>query len=94
MRTIQEYKCTCGACPTSYEGTLSDGTPFYFRFRWGHAIIRIYPNSDDKEQIIYDEQLSDDLDGVMEEKKVLELINNAINTNIDGKGNSSTSSDS
>jgi hypothetical protein len=93
MRTVKEYKCTCSACPTQYEGTLDDGTPFYFRFRWGHATLRLNPWSDN-EELIYSEQISDGLDGFMEEDKVLELINNAINISTDDKGNSSTSSDS
>lgn len=32
---------TCGACPEQYEGTLTDGRPFYFRYRHGWAGLGI-----------------------------------------------------
>lgn len=28
---------TCGACPTIYEFKDVEGTPYYFRLRWGNA---------------------------------------------------------
>lgn len=32
---IKSSVCTCWACPTQYEGTLSDGNSFYFHYRYG-----------------------------------------------------------
>lgn len=32
---------TCEACPEQYEGVLSDGTWFYFRYRFGRASLGI-----------------------------------------------------
>lgn len=32
---IVEMRCTCGACPVQYQGTLENGKHFYFRARWG-----------------------------------------------------------
>ncbi len=29
-------ECTCGGCPTQYEGSLADGRSVYFRYRHGH----------------------------------------------------------
>jgi hypothetical protein len=33
---VAEYKRTCIACPSQWEGRLTDGRYFYVRFRWGH----------------------------------------------------------
>jgi hypothetical protein len=34
---VASCECTCEACPEQYEGTLTDGTVFYFRARFGQA---------------------------------------------------------
>ena len=34
-------KQTCIACPSQWEGKLSDGRMVYIRYRWGHLSIRI-----------------------------------------------------
>lgn len=46
MSRIVTIRCTCGACPTQYEGTLDDGNAFYFRYRWGFAEVGIAPTHD------------------------------------------------
>ena len=35
MIQIDKLKMTCSACPSQWEGTLSDGREIYIRFRWG-----------------------------------------------------------
>lgn len=32
---------TCGACPEQHEGTLVTGEGFYFRYRYGHASLKL-----------------------------------------------------
>lgn len=46
MITCTEIHCTCTACPTQYEGTLSNGQHFYFRYRWGCVQFAIAPTHD------------------------------------------------
>jgi hypothetical protein len=38
---IADFEQTCGACPEQYEGTLNDGSTFYFRYRHGWASLGI-----------------------------------------------------
>ena len=38
---IKELKQTCFACPSQWEGKLSDGRMIHIRYRWGHLSIRI-----------------------------------------------------
>lgn len=47
MIIVTESRCTSGACPTQYEGMLSDGNRFYFRYRFGHWSFTITASSDE-----------------------------------------------
>ena len=38
---IIRFEMTCSAVPVQIEGTLVDGSDFYFRYRWGHAGVGI-----------------------------------------------------
>lgn len=73
------------ASPTQYEGKLSDGTMFYFRFRWGWARINLSPQQTNdvsdavRGTTIYEEQLSDGFDGVMSEKEVFSILSKFFN---------------
>jgi len=66
---------TCGACPSQWEGHLEDGRMFYARYRWGALGISLseYPTDDvfiAMDNNIYNEQLSDGLDGVLDEDEL------------------------
>ena len=82
---IVHITCTCMACPTQYEGKLSDGTMFYFRFRWGWARINLSPQQTNDifdaigGTVIYEEQLSDGFDGLMSEKEVFNTLSKFFN---------------
>lgn len=77
---IINLECTCGACPTQYEGKLEDGRMFYFRYRWGYASLSVSPKESNdvydavSGEEVYGEQLSDEWDGVLEEAKVIEIL--------------------
>lgn len=64
------------ACPTQYEGKLSDGTMFYFRFRWGTVILTVIFRWG---TVIYEEQLSDGFDGLISEKEVFNTLSKFFN---------------
>lgn len=36
---VTDYRETCEACLTQYEGTLKDGRRFYFRYRFAKASL-------------------------------------------------------
>lgn len=66
---VAGYTQTCMACPAQWEGRLVDGRFFYFRYRSGHAALRI---GDTREEAIEDSwgtslQIGDQLDGSMDE---------------------------
>lgn len=51
---------TCEACPSQWEGYLTDGRAFYVRFRYGHLRMSVhptYPLADDADVVVeeYDE---------------------------------------
>jgi hypothetical protein len=41
MIRVIEIRNTCGACPSQWEGRLSDGRFIYVRYRWGYLSIRV-----------------------------------------------------
>jgi hypothetical protein len=43
---VASQKRTSGACPEQYEGQLTDGRWFYFRYRFGWATLGLGPNID------------------------------------------------
>lgn len=70
---------TCGACPSQWEGYLEDGRMFYIRFRWGWLSICVSENPTEQvheamENEIYGQQISHNLDGVIDEIRVLYIM--------------------
>jgi len=69
---------TCNACPSQWEAQTVDGYTLYIRFRWGCLTVQKsnYPTDDMSAAVlgayIYDEQLSDGLDGVISWEEVCE----------------------
>lgn len=43
---ILASKQTCYGCPEQYEGKLTDGRWFYFRYRWGYASLAVGDDHD------------------------------------------------
>lgn len=43
---VESDRCTCACVPTQYEGTLWDGQRFYFRYRFGRAMLGIGATED------------------------------------------------
>ncbi len=69
-----EYLCTCDACPTQYSGTI-DGTPFYFRFRYGHYSLTLYTDCGDRE---WAGSFGDEWAGEMSHLRVKVIIAHAV----------------
>lgn len=66
-KTHPYLKITCHGCPTQIEGDTPDGNSVYFRYRWGRAVVEI------NDRTVWGEQLSDDLDGVMDPDTALRI---------------------
>jgi hypothetical protein len=66
---VAAYRCTCGTCPTQYDGTLRDGRTFYFRYRGGYASLGIGATLTDAVIDRYEVEIrhGDDLDGFMDQ---------------------------
>ena len=76
---LKELRQTCEACPSQWEGTTEDERPIYVRYRWGHLSIRIGNPGESIEAAVggaelVSEQLGDELDGYIDEDKVLRII--------------------
>ena len=77
---VKEIIQTSIACPSQWEGILKDGRMFYIRYRWGVLTIQLskQPINDlDKVisedwNLIYSEQLGDELDGVLEQTDLIQ----------------------
>jgi len=68
---VLESAHTCSACPDQYEGTLTDGTAFYLRYRSGHAELGVGADLDAAVMDTIDgartcEQIGDYLDGMFD----------------------------
>jgi predicted GNAT family acetyltransferase len=59
MFVVDTVTQTCDACPSQWEGRLSDGRRLYVRYRWGALEIDI-----DGERVL-DQQRGDGLDGLL-----------------------------
>lgn len=66
FNTVDRDQVTCEACPYQVEGTLKDGSFFYFRYRWGYASLAV---GSDVDTVLghsdIGEQIGDGLDGYM-----------------------------
>lgn len=64
MITLTKIVQTCFGCPSSWEGWDSEGTYYYFRFRWGY--LGVDQTQEGKEpQALWGKQISDGLDGIL-----------------------------
>ena len=74
--------CTCGACPTQYEGTVN-GIEFYFRYRYGSWKFELYTTQAEGtgaiEDYIKSGNKGDSLSGVMDETEVMNIIQHCAN---------------
>lgn len=64
MIKVKELTQTCNACPSQWEGTLTNGKSLYIRYRWGYLSIDI----DDKE--ILGKDIGDSLAGCLDEEEM------------------------
>lgn len=79
---VTKIEKTCYACPAQWEGTLEDGRMFYIRYRWGGLSIEvskkpttdIYKAMGSDANMIYCENLSDSLDGFLEEEELFPIM--------------------
>ncbi|MGK9171471.1 hypothetical protein KXR53_34615 [Inquilinus limosus] len=68
---IAEIVQTCSRSPSQWEGRLTDGRPFYIRYRWGRLSVSFgRPGGTLEEAVLagewFDEQIGDPLDGEIE----------------------------
>ena len=83
--------CTTGACPTQWDGRTDDDRPVYIRYRGGRFQAYVgNPGEDDMKVFdhrpILVRQLTNDLDGVMGFKTMVELTKDIFEFEIDGDG--------
>jgi len=67
MKVI-EIRQTCGACPSQWEGKLSDGRYVYVRYRYGYLSISVGgPTVADavRGEEVFGQDIGDGLDGFM-----------------------------
>lgn len=74
---VERIVKTCSACPSQWDIFLDDGRYVYVRYRWGGLRLTLAENEDalfnGYDQVIYDEQIGDGFDGVMEEEELRDL---------------------
>jgi hypothetical protein len=79
---VDSISCTCDACPTQYEGTLSDGREIYIRYRHGMLTAHISPQVGGDAvggKCIHSEQLSDDeMDGWISYQSIRSILDDVI----------------
>ena len=64
MIKVKELTQTCSVCPSQWEGTLTNGEELYIKYRYGYLSIRVNGTE------IWGDQLGDNLDGVLSQKKM------------------------
>lgn len=68
---VESVEQTCLACPSQWEGRLTDGRMFYVRYRWGHLSLSVSPGptTDIFEAVdgeeVYSEATGSEYDGVI-----------------------------
>ena len=68
---IKHLRLTCMACPSQWEGTLTDGRTFYIRYRYGLLSFRVSPepSNDASDAVmaraVFHEQIGEEFDGVI-----------------------------
>ena len=77
---IKRIERTCLACPSQWEGKLTDGRMFYVRYRWGYLSIRVSNGKTDdsmnavRGEEIFGAQLGSDMDGCLSEQHLMEIV--------------------
>ena len=80
---IRNIVKTSYACPSQWEGMLSNNIPVYIRYRWGCLSIMIGKKSKNINRDIYSavwgreiysKKLGDEYDGIIDEDKVLVIL--------------------
>lgn len=78
---LASLEMTCSACPSQWEGKLDDGREVYIRYRCGRLRVYVAPIGTSifdvlaLENLIHEEHVGDDLDGVMGFYQVEALTN-------------------
>jgi hypothetical protein len=91
LSNVEKVVKTCDACPSQWEITLEDGRMVYVRFRWGNfsAYISKEPTTDISEAVLgdtllYCENISDGLDGYLDDEQMIEILSEKLNFSIKG----------
>ena len=68
--TIAQIVQTCPECPSQWEGRLTDGRPFYIRYRWGCLTVSFGEVGAAIESAVdaedwFCEQIGDEYDGLI-----------------------------
>lgn len=68
---------TCFACPSQWDAKDEEGGEIYIRFRFGNLTAQrsIVPGGSPFGDYLYDESVSDGLDGTMSEEEMLSKLN-------------------
>lgn len=70
---VGNFKMTISACPTLWECTV-DGQPAYIRFRWGYIALKLAQGRGLRNEEIIGEQISDDLDGTLDNADMIDWL--------------------
>lgn len=73
---------TCAACPSQWEGKLTDGRMFYARYRSGKLTIEVskkqtddvYMAMGEDADLIYKEQLGGYYDGILSQAELIKIM--------------------
>jgi hypothetical protein len=68
---VLNYRRTCYACPSQWEGQLDNGLFFYVRYRWGYFSIGLGTTVDEAVgDDFYDSETGEALDGFMADSEM------------------------
>lgn len=75
---IKFLKRTCIACPSQWEGKLSDGREIYIRFRWGRFTVNIGKNLIEaiENRPLIEETTDNEWEGFLSNKHMIDKLHN------------------
>lgn len=77
--TLQTLEKTCTACPSQWEGELSDGTRFHVHYRYGVLRVGLGATGDDAvNDMRFEWELGDGLDGWMDWDQASDFFDRAV----------------
>lgn len=78
MMKIKFLKRTCIACPSQWEGKLSDGREIYIRFRWGKLTVNVGKDLTDaiNNRPILEESTDNEWEGFLSNKHIIDKLHN------------------